>query len=175
MTWRTNPGLIWRIFSMASSGTPISLSFDDVPRSSMKLAGTVVYQPIATACRLRMASAFSVIEPKLLVPRSSSFMPDTLSRSSHPSARLVLPRGHDGGHRPGDVRLVVAHLLHVDEGGTWLDKDLDFRELPLHDFGGGRGHGRPASARRARGEHQRDLLLGGAGAGGDECQHGGGT
>ena len=60
---------------MMSSGTEIMRSFIEVPRSSMNEAGTVVNQPMATACRLRMASAFSVIEPKLWVPRSSSFIP----------------------------------------------------------------------------------------------------
>ena len=59
----------------------------------MNEAGTVVNQPMPIAWRFRMASAFSVSEPKLLVPRSSSFMPLTFRSHSHPSARLVLPRG----------------------------------------------------------------------------------
>ena len=59
----TKPGLSFFFSTSSASVTETIRIFIDVPRSSMNEAGTVVYQPIATAWRLRIASAFSVIEP----------------------------------------------------------------------------------------------------------------
>ena len=44
------------------------------------------------AWRFFTASAFEKTGPKLFGPRSSSFMPFTLSTASQPATRLVLPR-----------------------------------------------------------------------------------
>ncbi len=55
--------------------------------------------------------------------------------------------GEHGGHRPREVGLVAADLLHVDEGGAGLDLDVQLGELPLDHLGGGRRH-RASTTRR---------------------------
>ena len=86
--------------------------------------------------------------------------------------------GDDGRHRPGEVRLVVAHLLHVDERRAGLHQHVELGELPLDDLGGGGGHGRPRPAGRAGREDELRLLLRVARRGdergehGDQCQEG---
>ena len=75
-----------------------------------------------------------------------------------PGVRPGAGIGEHGGHGPAEVRLVIAHLLHIDQRGPGLHLHVHLGEALLDHLRRGGGHGRPGAARGTGRKDEVNLL-----------------